>query len=368
MKLGVRMRIPKRRDITGLMSVFVIITAMIFTGCTDDGGEESIKVVTLAPIDMQTSLESGDIAGYVAWEPYCSDSVVNQKGKDLYRSEDIWPHHPCCVVAVHKDFAGSKPDLVRHFLKAHIEANIWIADALSDNTSANYTLLVNIAKDFTARSEAVVKEALTHMTYTYELNAAFYDGLKKYTDKLIEFDVIDKDKISTRGYDSTQDFVNKYVNETYLVEAGSVPPTTTNLGTVRVGYLLGDLHQLAYPVAKNSQVGGGQSLFEMYGVTVTDAPGAPYSNGGDEMDHFEAGDVDMGYLGSAPAVLKHINAGIKTMILAQVNNEGSAIIVANDINSLKDLRGKKFGIPGFPTVQYFLLRIIAEEEDIKVST
>lgn len=348
--------------------VLAIAAVLLLPGCIDGGDDESIKVVTLAPIDMQAGLETGDVAGYVAWEPYNSDSVVNGKGKALYRSKDIWPHHPCCVVAVEKDFGKDNPELVKHFLKAHIEANRWMAEALSNTSSANYTLLVDIAVDFTVRSEAVVKEALKHITFTYELNTAFYDGLKKYTDKLIDYDIVEEDKISERGYSDTTDFVNTYVNSSALAEADSLTPPTTNIGTVRVGYLLGDLHQLAYKIASDDDVGGGESLFERYGVTVTDAEGAPYSNGGSEMDHFEAGHVDMGYLGSAPAVLKHLNAGVNTEILAQVNNEGSAIIVANDIDSLDDLKGEKFGIPGFPTVQYFLLRMIAEEEGIEVTT
>ena len=360
-------KLAKRRIIT-LLGVVAISATLLLAGCIEEDKKKSIKVVTLAPIDMQTSLETGDIAGYVAWEPYCSDSVVNEKGKALYRSEDIWPDHPCCVLAAEKDYLNSNPKIVKHFLKAHIDANIWMANALADNSSANYTLLVNIAVDFTQRSEAVVEEALKHITFRYELDTAFLDGLETYTNKLIDFDVIEEDKISERGYDNIEDFVNTYVDESYLSEAQSVTPQSGSIGTVRVGYLLGDLHQLAYPVAKNSEVGGGESLFAKYGITVTDATGAPYANGGSEMDHFAADDVDIGYLGCAPAVLKHLNAAVNTQILAQVNNEGSAIIVANNIDSLDDLKGKKFGIPGFPTVQYFLLRMIAEEEGVKVTT
>ncbi len=362
------MKSAGKNKLVGLLGVIIITIALLMAGCFGEDGGKSIKAVEIAPKDMQASLDSGDITGYIAWEPYCSDSVVNGKGKVLYRSGEIWPGHPCCVVAAKKTFANSNPDLVKHFLKVHMEATSWMVKALSDNTSANYTLLVSIAVDFTDRNEEVVKEALSHMTYVYQLTAEFYSGLKDYTNKLMEFDIVTQDSLSERGYEDTEDFVDKYVEESYLEAAGSVTPLSTPLGTVRVGYLLGDLHQLAYPVAKNSEVGGGKSLFEKYGVTVSDATGTPYSNGGEEMDHFEAGDVDIGYLGSAPAVLKHLNAGIGTVILAQVNNEGSAIIVKENIDSLGDLKGKKFGIPGFSTVQYFLLRMIAEEENVKVST
>jgi NitT/TauT family transport system substrate-binding protein len=356
-----------KNKLVGLLGAIIITIALLMAGCFGEDGEKSIEVVELSPINMQAGLESGDIAGYVAWEPYCSDSVVNDKGKVLYYSGQIWPGHPCCVVAANKNFANNNPELVKHFLKAHIEANKWMAEALADNTSSNYATLVNIAVDFTIRSEAVVEEALKNIIYNHETDAAFTNGLKTYADKLIDFEIVLKDTLSEGGYSNTTDFVDKYVDESYLQAANSITPTTTTIGTVRVGYLLGDLHHLAYMVAKNTAVGGGQSLFEKYGVNVVDAEGAPYDNGGVEMDHFEAGNVDIGYLGGAPAVLKHLNLGVNTQILAQVNSEGSAIIVAKNIDSLDDLKGKKFGIPGSATVQYFLLRMIAEQEDIKIS-
>ena len=186
MGLVFQMKKLDKSRIIGLLGVAIITSALLLAGCLDGEGGKSIKVVEQGPINMQAGLESGDVAGYVAWEPYCSDSVVNGKGKALYRSEDIWPHHPCCVVAVDKDFANANPELVKHFLKAHIEATEWINDALEDNTSANYTLLVDIAEEFTQRDEAVVEEALKHITFTFELNTAFYDGLNKYHARTID--------------------------------------------------------------------------------------------------------------------------------------------------------------------------------------
>ena len=62
----------------------VMVIVLAATGCVlFDDEDESITVVTLGPIDMQASLESGEIAGYVAWEPYCSDTIVNENGKAL---------------------------------------------------------------------------------------------------------------------------------------------------------------------------------------------------------------------------------------------------------------------------------------------
>ncbi len=143
------------------------------------------------------------------------------------------------------------------------------------------------------------------------------------------------------------------------------PPATTPK-KVRVGYLLGDLHEVAYMVAKNKTVGNGVSLFEKYGLEVEDAIGAPYAAGGAEMDHFAAGDVDIGLLGSSPAIIKHVNAGVNTTIVAQANEIGSALIVSKDLNKFTDLIGKSVAVPSFSAIQYFLLLNLAEKEGVNI--
>lgn len=144
------------------------------------------------------------------------------------------------------------------------------------------------------------------------------------------------------------------------------PIQPVKLGQVRVGYLLGDIHHIAYEVAKDPVVGGGTSLYERYGVEVIDARGAPFANGGVEMDHFASGDVDMGMLGAPPAIIKHINAGVNTQIVGQVNEIGSSLIVAPGIEKFSDLRGKTVATPGHSTIQFFLLLNLAEKEGVDI--
>lgn len=141
------------------------------------------------------------------------------------------------------------------------------------------------------------------------------------------------------------------------------PPSPS---TVRVGWLTGDLHDLTYFVAKDETVGGGTSFFEKYGVTVTNAKDGGYANGGYVMDAIAAGEVDIGYLGSAPAITKHLNLGVNTTIIAQVNEIGSALVTKQPITSLNDLIGKTIATPGVPTIQYFLFLRLAESEGIDI--
>ena len=82
-----------------------------------------------------------------------------------------------------------------------------------------------------------------------------------------------------------------------------------------------------------------------------------FKAGPEEMSAFAAGALDMGYVGEAPATTAVANGTARVTVLAQVNTEGSAIMVArgSQVKSMKDLEGKGVAIPGHSTVQDFLL-------------
>jgi NitT/TauT family transport system substrate-binding protein len=133
---------------------------------------------------------------------------------------------------------------------------------------------------------------------------------------------------------------------------------------VRIGYLSKDLHQLALRVAL---VNG---YYEREGIIVELVQ---YGNGGYEMEGFLSGQIDMGYLGAAPALTKRLNQDIMVTILAAVNMEGSAIMVDKDeydqghVTTVADLAGKGVYHPGLPTVQNFLLRLALNQSGLSYS-
>jgi len=356
--------------ITAIVVVGVVSAAMLLSKRSGGG---VVLYVTLMPKDMKAALSTGQVDAYIAWEPYVSDSVVGGVGNVLLWSGEIMPNHPCCVVVVRNDFLSGPNglELAKRFLKAHIEATDWMIDALSDKTSANYTLLVNMAVQFTSRNSTVVEAAFEHIKYDYEMNANFRSALEQFTDMYIDINMTTNEKLTNLGYTSVGDFVSKYVNGSLLEAAASVAPSDTIINPtspIRLGYLLGDMHQMAQVVAQNISVGGTKSLFEKYGVKVTDAVGAPFPNGGAEMGGFAAGNVDFGYLGAPPAILQRLNAGVGTTIVAQANSEGSGLVVktGSGIDSLKDLVNKTVATPGESSIQFLLLKIALEREGLQL--
>lgn len=119
---------------------------------------------------------------------------------------------------------------------------------------------------------------------------------------------------------------------------------------VRIAYLQSDIHQLPCWVALE------RGFFEKEGVQVKVA--GIFKAGPELMSGFAAGDLDMGYVGIAPATTAVANKTARVIALAQVNTEGSAIVVRKDdkIENVSDLTGKTVVVPGHSTVQDFLLR------------
>jgi NitT/TauT family transport system substrate-binding protein len=133
---------------------------------------------------------------------------------------------------------------------------------------------------------------------------------------------------------------------------------------VRIGYLSKDLHQLALRVAIEN------GYFEREGLNIQLKE---YGNGAYEMDGFLAGEIDMGYLGAAPALVKRLNQDILVTILAAVNMEGSAIMVskaeydAGHVTAISDLVGKEVLHPGPATVQNYLLRLALNQSGFSMT-
>jgi NitT/TauT family transport system substrate-binding protein len=119
---------------------------------------------------------------------------------------------------------------------------------------------------------------------------------------------------------------------------------------IRIAYLQSDIHQLPFWVALD------KGFFEKEGVNVEVA--GIFKAGPELMSAFAAGALDMGYVGVAPATTAVANKTAKVVVLAQVNTEGSALVVKKNgkIQTVSELAGKSAAVPGHSTVQDFLFQ------------
>lgn len=125
--------------------------------------------------------------------------------------------------------------------------------------------------------------------------------------------------------------------------------------SIRIGYLLGDLHQLPFFVAED------KGFFTEEGLDIEVV--GPFEAGPAEMDALAAGQIDMGYVGMAPAVMAAARK-IPLSIVSGVNLEGSGLVTRTDISSVSELKSKKIATPAPGSIQYVMFGMLLADNDL----
>ena len=135
---------------------------------------EEVNIIELEVPLMPKALQAGEIDGFIAWEPYVSTAKLEGYGDVLMYSEDIWKGHPCCVVVATDDFRKNKPDVLKKFLKVHVEATNYV-NTHKDETA--FILSGELGTDVD-----VEKEALKHMKFVAIPTDEFIENVLKFVE------------------------------------------------------------------------------------------------------------------------------------------------------------------------------------------
>ncbi len=365
-----------RNSLKILFAVGLIIT---IAGCLESNKapETSVPVnlVKMSGQDMVQRLATGEIAGFIMWEPYPSIAITSGYGKPLTYSGNIWKNHPCCVVAYnynwHKN-TNNSDEILKRMALMQLKAVDYINNAKSPS-SPDHEELINYTMDFGGLTDRnAANMSLSDVEFVY---ATDVPGATTFIKKIQDFGIFDPAKWNQSGYKNASDYANSLITNQYIEWA--VQNKDANLSsvslkkpvTVRYGYLINDIHELPFYVAWQ------KGWYKDVGINITLAEGAPFQNGAFEMQKgFKTGTVDVGSLGIPPVIIHRINSNDFTIddarvgVIAGMNDEGSVIVVARNITSLKDLRGKTVGYPGPGTIQQVLFLMAADKDGVKVVT
>ena len=267
-----------------------------------------------------TSAAGSGIDGGITWEPWYSSIVAQYSGEvakkaySIAMSGTIEAGHPCCMIVGNNAFVNDNEELVLRFLLAYMEAVDWVIDAKDKGkTSPEGQKLIEIAREtsFTPDSnptDDTIWAALTNTTYDYEIT-----GLKAYVAELVER--FEDSGAITETVSNPTAFANKLINEGPLNAAKAVTDVddyknpAKAVGTIRLGALANDLHQIAVRAAMMKGTidtdQPNKSLFDIYGVNIDLK--ALQQNGPGVMNLFALNEIDIGVLGLPPTVIRVAN-------------------------------------------------------------
>lgn len=89
-------------------------------------GAEEVRLIVLPPPEMPPALASGRIAGFIVAEPFNALAEVQQVGRVLRFTGDVWKEHACCVVVMHEADLEGAPVWARGVVRAVVRAQVWL--------------------------------------------------------------------------------------------------------------------------------------------------------------------------------------------------------------------------------------------------
>lgn len=108
--------------------------------------DDEVNLVVLPPPDMVPALANKKIAGFIVAEPFNAAAEIRQIGKVLRFTGDVWNDHACCVVLLHEDDIGNRPEWTQRLVNAVVGSQRWmrgnrqeVASLLSQEGGRNYT-------------------------------------------------------------------------------------------------------------------------------------------------------------------------------------------------------------------------------------
>jgi NitT/TauT family transport system substrate-binding protein len=143
---------------------------------TDKGGD--VQVIPLANPDQLTLFLKKELDGAWAPEPWATRLIREGNGRLFLDERTLWPNGQfiSAHLIVRTQFLKEHPDLVKNWIRAHVELTDWINGNLPE---AKQLLNRQIAKETgKALPDAVLDESFGRMTATYDplrgslLNAA----------------------------------------------------------------------------------------------------------------------------------------------------------------------------------------------------
>lgn len=81
-----------------------------------------VEAIQLPPAEMPAALAEGRIAGYVVAEPFGAKSVVIDKGKVLFQSEELWPDSVDCALVLRGELISGDREAAEELVAKYVEA------------------------------------------------------------------------------------------------------------------------------------------------------------------------------------------------------------------------------------------------------
>jgi ABC-type nitrate/sulfonate/bicarbonate transport system substrate-binding protein len=355
---------------------------------------------------MPTLLATGQIDGYIAWQPFVEVAPLAEIGKVLVYSQNLppagrWQNHPCCVLAVRDDTLAENPELVNAITAATILSTEYVKEHPDESAEIVADWLAGKGNftygDISVSSIEVLERAIPTVKFTNEPSETWMNGNLEFVYALRELGLLKGQLANTTDSQTMALLFNTapYYQAEAMIANGSIttPPKAKN--PIGIGYLNSDHDASLFVAVQNWQY-----FNDTYGIALKPRDltasrpdvadlivnGEPVAElrliagpAGPSLMQLAATDqVQFAFVGNPPAIAA-IDAGTPVKIVMALNTEGSGLVVSKDSPATdwtsfvswarqRSESGQplKIAAPGKGSIQDIMLRYALEESDLSV--
>jgi NitT/TauT family transport system substrate-binding protein len=177
-----------------------------------------IKMVEMAPPDVNSALAAHAIDAFVMGEPFPSQAEIGGYGRVLFQAREYWPDYMSCILVVREDLIDSRPDVVQVLVDGVARSGLWL------DTSKPHR---EDAADFVGRFYYNQKPALLRWALTKPLDRVTYSPLAP---RKADFDLVRDLMIETGVLHNKLEFED-YTDTRFSDKASAQTPWRYEPGT-----------------------------------------------------------------------------------------------------------------------------------------
>jgi NitT/TauT family transport system substrate-binding protein len=351
-----------------IIAVIAIFVVLLTAGCTQpstpagtvaaptsSAANGTVGILETAGVGpMPSLLATGQIDGYIAWQPVVEAGVESNVGKIAVYSKDLppageWSNHPQNVFVVRNDFYAANPDFVNDFSALNLAATQYINDHPQETAGIVADWLAG-KQNFTygnvsISSVTAVSNSLPTISFTNDPSASWKSSTSNFVQALINLGTVKGFVKNSTSQDAVLYNFQPYSSATAILASKKVITPSPLQSTVGVGYLNAVDHSALFVAVKNWQY-----FNDTYGITlkpedITKAKPdvadflvngqkvatvnlVPANAGPNLMQLAATNSIQMSYVGVPPAI-SAIDQGTPISIAYPIDNLGSGLVVAN---------------------------------------
>jgi len=341
-----------------------LVIVLFTTGCTQPsspsastatpsakGPVGSVEAAGVGP--MPSLLATGQVDGYISWQPVVEAGVESNVGQVAVYSKDLppageWSNHPQNVFVVRKDFYSQNPDFVNDFSALNLAATQYINDHPQESAGIVADWLAG-KQNFTygnvsVSSVTAVNNALPTIEFTNDPSDSWKSSTSDFVQALIGIGTINGFVKNSSDRDAVLYNFQPYQSAAAIIAAKSVTTPAPLQNTVNVGYLMAVDHSALFVAVKDWQYFNdtyGIALkpedlskakpdvadFLVNGQKIATVNLVPANAGPNLMQLAATNSLQMSYVGVPPAI-SAIDMGTPITIAYPIDNLGSGLVVA----------------------------------------